>query len=669
MDDAHVKITVSGDTYNLIVDPVTYSEVDIVDFSPRAIAGTPAFSELGLYLDVSQIGFGHGFGEEIFGEPKSYAYSGQLVDTRHDFISLFTNPVTDINAEAGFQINNIVYHRDTMVMATNQGARVRKTDLSWYEAISGAGEHRDILSNGRYLFLTRGGRMRVCDLGDVGSATSNTLTAATDPLWTTDVFTKTATVIIYEGTGAGSTGTVTANTTDTITISGTWATTPDATSKFFVYGNAGVDGNPPNNFKKLAMFGGYTWGVESILPYAHFWAELDGTDAEGGQDTDTAAVRVGPGDVGVNNMIPFNNQLWVMRQDGAWAVGDDNLAYHMIDVSDQIHADNFEAVAVWNGFMWFNVRNTLYKYRSGLQDVTPPIWDKHLPYKRFGDFQTIVPRGKFLYVVGKSNAANSTDESQETSGFMVVMATDGVGWHKLFDGLGGNPDNSGLYLDPLNDYLYASFRLSGATTLYRFTLQETSDLPYASYPTTGDHNLYTSYYDLGHKRITKSYASVALEGDFPSGATVDVYFRLDSTAGWTSLGTVSSSLTEVDFPANTTGKRVQLKLNLQTTNSANTPVIRAAIIKQMMRPDVLYGVSFEAIVMDNLATPHGLALPHTADELRAALKAARDSKSPITFVDIHGSSASAYISSVRFILVEQDEAVVNEVAKVTVVYV
>lgn len=669
MDDAHVRITVGGTTYSLVVDPTTYGKVDIVDFAPRAIAGTPAFSELGLYLDVAQLGFGHGYGEETFGEPLSYAYSGSLVDTRHGFASLWTNPVTDIAAEGGLAINKITCHRDVMVMAHTAGIRVRLTDLSWYE-VKATINYRDIVSNGRYMFLSSYQRMLVADLGGVLTGTSTTVKSNQDPEWTTDIFTKSGTVVIYAGTGAGQVKTVSSNTSDTITISGTFSPAPDTSSKFFVYGNAGNDSNTPTNFNKFALFGGYMWASEFRLPYLHYWAELDGSDAEGSQETDTSAIRVGPGDIKIEYLIPFNNQLWAFRRDGGWAVGDDNVAYHMIDVSDQYSASNFQAVAVWNGFLWFNVRNTLYKYRSGLQDVTPPVWDEHFPIKHFGHWQSLIPRGKFLYVVGKSNASNSTDESGESTGFMALLATDGVGWHKLMIETGASsPALCGLALDPKNDYLYAYFKGATATNLYRVPLQEYSDLPYLSFPTTGNHRLYTSYYDLGHKRITKSYASVALEGEFPTNTSVIIKFRVDANTAWTSLGTVTSSLQEIDFPANTTGKRVQLQLDLQTSTSTNTPIIRAVIIKQMMRPDVLYGVSFEAILMDNLGTPEGLALAHDAAELRTALMAARDSKTPITFTDIHGDSASAYISSLRFILVELDEQITSEMAKMTVVYV
>lgn len=667
----HIALTVSGTTYEFVVDPDTYSEVDIVDFAPRAVAGTPAFSEMGLYLEVAQLGFGHGFGRLTFTEPASYAYTGHLVDTSHDFINLYTNPVQLYSTGSGWTVNKMFVHREVMVVCTNSGLFVVKSDGTTLIETEASTVWRDGLSNGDYFFLTKGTRMQVGDLGDVASATATTLVSNEDPEWTADLFNG-GTVYITEGTGAGQSQAVTDTTTDTLTVA-SWSTQPDATSKFLVIANAGAAGNPPNNLNKLAISGGYVWACENREPWLHFWAESDGTDAEGGQDTDTGAVRVGPGDVKIQNLLAAQNQLYVFRQDGLWAVGDDEVAYHTLDFSDQVHTYNFKSVQLWNGFTIFPIRRSLYKYRSGLQDITPPAWTDGLPFRTFGEFRGMAARGKFLYVLGQSNGANTTEEPAEAAGFVTLLKTDGVGWHKVAVFSQSNPSAFDLWLDPAADRLYV-FLLDSVTStgyLYYIRLQTHSEYPYVSYPTSGDHNWYSSFFDLGLKRISKSYAALMVEGDFPdSSCTIDAYFRVDENTTWTSLGTFTASVTPLAFPVGTTGKKVQIKLNLKTTSASYTPTVRALIVKQMLRPSVLYGATMDVIVQDDLNHPDGRKLGMTAAEIRTALKTARDSVSPITFTDLWGNSASAYVSSLRFVVnafADEQDDIIESRARMTVV--
>jgi hypothetical protein len=666
LGQSHIEITVGGTTYPLVID--TWQEVDAIDFAPRAVAGSPAFSEMGLYLDVPQQRWDHGFGKWRFTEEASYAFTGNGVDTSHGFVSLFTLPV-QIFSKAGMNFWKMASHRGVNIFAGNDGLYMQKTDLSLYHAITGENV-RDIASNGDYFFMARGGRMRVGDCGDVASATGTTL-VCTGRLWTVDLFNG-GTVFIYEGTAAGESQAVTDTSSNTITVA-SWGTQPDATSKFLVYNGAGVGGNPPNDFYRLAVFGGFMWASEFYKPYVHFWAELDGTDAEGGQDTDTAAIRVGPGNVTINTLAAFQNQLWVMREDGAWVIGDDNVAYHTLNLQDQAHEDNFQVATVWNGFFIFPIRNTLYKYRSGLQDITPPRFNDELPYKIFGWWRGVVPRGKFLYALGHCNQPY-TPEDLESWKFGSIMRTDGVGWHKILDMPLDikTPRWLGMWLDSVNDriYFHAEDWQTDISYVWYFDLDEYSDLPYASYPTSGDHNLYSSYYDFGLRRIDKSWANVTLDGDFPSGASVTVSYRGDDQSAWTSLGTISAAMGVVAFPAATEHKKVQIKMNLQTSNSANTPVVKALILKAMMRPKVLYSISCDVMVQDELSGPSQTMMGLTAGEIRTALKAARDSVSPITLRDLHGDSAQAYLSSVRFQLVEYEGTeAVAEVARCTFVYV
>ena len=684
MIKSHVEITVSGKTYQLLIRPESWSKVDIVDFSPRVVTGVPTRSELGLYIDTGQESFLHGYGEERYVQSQRYAYTGHLVDTSHGFASLYTEPINIATLSWTPQYPpRACVHRGLMFLGYYDNMLLVDGNNLRFLPITRVS---DLISTGERMFIARaserGGasqRMFLADAGFVAAATSTTLTPKEFPYWSDNVF-QDGWVYIMSGTGMGQIRTVSSNTSGELTISSPWTTTPDTTSTFIVYTNAGNISNPPLDFYRLALFGGYVWASELYAPYLHFWADKEGIAAEGGQENDAKAVRIGPGNYTINNLIPFNNQLMAMREDGVWAVGDDNLAYHILNFSDVAHANSFMGACVWNGFLFFTAGNTIYRYKSGLLDSSPPYWNKHWPFKMFGDYRVLVPRGKFLYAFGVSNATNP-DEPTEARLFGVVLKTDdAVSWHKVADiyhSVSNIVNVPFAFYNPANSVLYwaANYVNNGhRLDVYALQLEPLGELPYKYFPTTGSHNLYLSYWDLNMIPIPKSFARVTLDGDFPSGTSVTVSYRIDDTTAFTTLGTINNSIRHLNFPTGTTGKRIQIRLGLNTTSSSVTPIVRAVILKCMARPDVKYGVTFDVLVEDDQASPFYGAMGMTANTIRQALEDARASVSPIAFRDIHGDSHLGYLSSLRFMLhdyVNENGEVVrtSTIARCTVVYV
>lgn len=666
----HIAMEVSGTKYKFLIEPSSLSEVDIVDFAPRAVSGSPAWSEMGLYVDVSQEGFTHGFGQHTYSEPKSYAYSGSNVDTRHGYISLYTDPtLVNTGGTAGWTVNKMQVHDGVRVLATSSGLQMIRPDtgaISDALAMPTGTECRDILSTGQYFLATQSDQTQICDVVEATAGANTTITDSAAS-WTVDIFAG-GTVYIMAGTGAGQSRAVSSNTATQITVGAAWDTNPDNTSFAIVINDTGQAS--ADNFDKLTVFGGYFWTFENSTNYLHFGAESDGSDLEGGGTADTAVIQVGTSATDILDMLAFNNQLWVFKEDGVWTVGEDNLAYHTLSFADELSSSNFNAKVVWDGFAVFSVRNTLYKYRSGLQDLTPPIFDEYPPYKKFGDFSGLLARSGWLFMLAISNEAFSDETAETTTGYGALLSSNGVGWHKLWTFPQTAPTDMEMWLDNVNDILYVFGYSGGKGYLYSIQLQATSDLAYADYPTSTYCNWYSSWYDMGVRRISKSFASITLSGDFPTNTSVRIQYRVDDTTSWTTLATVSNDMDEQDFPAATTGKKIQFRLQLYTTTATSTPFIRAIILKVMLRPEVLYGVTCDVLVSNKLSDSRMLVQGMTAAEIRTALKACRDSTAPITFTDIHGASASAYLASLRFMLLGyEDSDAVQYVARCTIVYV
>lgn len=674
----HISTTVSGTKSKFQVIPDTYSMVDVVDFAPRTMSGTPQVSQLGLYTDVGQIGFGHGFGEWEYMEPKSYSYSGQGIDTRHNHIQLFTNPTTvQTGLTATRDVLRFLVQNTIPVMCQPAGLAFldSSSNVASYQAFTWptADTSRDMISNGKYLFISADSRMKLAYIAQPSNVAGTVLTFSGAGFEDNDQWATNGRVWIVDGTGEGTSSTITTSTGTTVTVSAWTGDTPTTDSWICLIADTGNDANPPAGYDSLAVFGGSVWAAERNTNYLHFWAETNGSDAEGDGLTDAAVIQVGPIGGTIVNLFPFLNQLHVFREDGIWVVNEqdtDALAYHTLDYLSEVSSSNFATVLVWNNFLIYTIRNNLYKYKTGIQLMTPPVWNDYPPYKQFGNFQGLFARGRHLYCLGQSNAANSDETTEATTGFVSLLAHDGVGWHKLHDLGVTTPSYFNAWLDPVNDFIYMYATTGSSGNLYRVQLQTYSDLAYPDYPTSGTFNLYTSYYDFGMGRIPKSFASLTLHGEFPTGTSVAVSYRTDDTTSWTSLGTFDADYEEVDFAAGVTGNRIQFKLTLATTNTSNTPAIRALIIKTMLRPDVKWGVNCDIIVASDLADQKQVVLGLTAAQIKTRLQDARDSVSPITFVDIYGTSWSAYLASCRFVVIAyEDTNAVQSIAKCTFVMV
>lgn len=354
----HISITVSGVKTKLIVDPNTYGMVDITDFAPRAVSGTPSFSTLGLYLDIAQESFGHGFGQVEFAEPQSYHYTGHQIDTRHKFASLWTNYTQETLPEA-----NVIYKmitRNTVIaLATSLGLVVRRPSNGVFTTVFEIANGHDLHDTGKYVLFANTGRMRLCDIAKATSGGASTITSNTAD-WETNIFAGGA-ITIFDGTSSPDVRTVASNTATQITVTAPFTSTPTTSSYFIVHVATGSAVNQPTNFRRITVFGGNYWAYELSTNRLHFWAEESGSDAEGGA-SDAGAVVVGSVSrgLGIVNLIPFQNQLWVFRRDGAWVINEqdtDALAYHTLDFSAETNAENFATVIVWQGFLVFAIRN------------------------------------------------------------------------------------------------------------------------------------------------------------------------------------------------------------------------------------------------------------------------------------------------------------------------
>ncbi len=410
------------------------------------------------------------------------------------------------------------------------------------------------------------------------------------------------------------------------------------------WSNVGSDSNPPNDMAHLCLHGGYFWASEDGKNWLHWAEEEDLSDLEGGEDADTAAIHVGPGDIPIVNMISYGGQLYVAREDGAWVVGDDLIARQLMPFSTERHANNFKTMCVWKGHLYFSLRHRLYRYTgSTLIDVTPPRYDEVFPYMTYGEFENLTPRGNHLYVTARDT---------ETTWNEVLLCYDGVGWHKLLTLTTSPYVVNVMNLSTTTDRLWLNYTGAAVATAY-ISLQSLSDLPYATFPVTGDHFLYSSKFDAGFVDVRKTWRSMRVRTNNCSATqTISVDYAIDDGA-WGNIGQITTSpYQELFFPDcdiySTHGKFIQLRFNLKTAAAAQSPILESFAVKYMLRPTAVWGWQANIVIADRLVTLQGrVQHEFTADEQIAALRTMRDATCPVTLTDPWGTEHAAYISSIN----------------------
>lgn len=676
-----LQVAVGGVPYRWAIDPEQYVERDIVDFSPRSGGGDVAYANLDLYQIWTQDSWHHGLGfiqsRDKFGYriSSASAYREAGVDTRHiGMATLFTDGVGETYVSGGFRVVGGIDFKGSTYAIVGQksntgilfssaqyGVYRRNNDGTWELSLL-TDKCNDLFSNDQYLFAALGyDRMKKTadgvtwtDAGVGGNPPYNyeKITvhngffygAETDRVATV---TLTGTISFPGGafsrgdsveiTGVGSTFTTELQIGDYIgsnypsryrwrvtkITDNTHATISLQTSSFFALSNASFQ---------------YRWRDTLTYLAVHFWALVDGADAEGGGVADPDAILIGPGGYHCAGMVSFNGALYVARADGVWAIDETvtpPIARRVLDYSGEASQDNFKVFIAWRGRLYFNIGNSLYSYTgSTVSNVTPPNFDLNFPPNGFGGFEAACYRGSYLFVLAQYGYPALGG---------CVLAFDGTGWHRLYD---VTKTPWALFYSPSIDAMF----VCDEGNLTRVQFQQLSELPYANFPTSNDHYLNLSEIDAGFRRVTKSFAEVAIEANnlLAPYRYVGVSYSADGGA-WQTLGNATvSGVTELQMNPTVEANKLEVRLNLKTGDATQSPIVRNVAVKYMVRPNVLYGHRLTVLGADEVHMLDGRTLKASSEVQRAWLRAARNSKAPVTFVTPFGEERVGYMSTLQF---------------------
>lgn len=388
------------------------------------------------------------------------------------------------------------------------------------------------------------------------------------------------------------------------------------------------------------MHNGLIYCAKDGVNRIHYSAEADLSDLEG-LDTDTTAIYAGSGNADLGNPIVYATNLYTNRQEGLYHIGDDGIARRVIDYSDSLSTNNFRSMGVVNGFLVFPIRDKLIQWNSvRVNDITPEKINDSFPYTTYGTFDNFVSSDNFLYMTARTN---------ETPYSLDLLCYDGAGFHKLSDLCESTDDVTAMGYDGINNRLWFHINTTSDITYY-IQLNENSSFPYANFKLTGQHSLLTSRMDMGFRRVYKSMTSLIVEAEnLTADRYINVYYQLEGDGTWYLWDRVDQDgTTNLGLPGGSNTKEfyfMQLRFDLITDSTDQSPILNGYTIRFIMRPDVEFGWNFNIIAATGLRNDEGADDERESQSIVKRIRELRNSKAPIEFIDVVGDTYVGYITS------------------------
>lgn len=332
--------------------------------------------------------------------------------------------------------------------------------------------------------------------------------------------------------------------------------------------------------------------------------------------------------------VEYNHRLYVGKTDGLYAYDGVQIST-ILDYSEDESSNNFKYMAVFNGALYFTVKNQLMRYNGSTVEVI----------QYFANYETvysIAAAASRLWIT--TSVVTAVAGKDFTTASANLYYYDGVGiYHyqeatSLSSGIPYHiafcPDSAG------NKLLWFIGQLTGATTC-RLTYINIG-LEYQQGNITNPLTLYTSEFDGNFPFVDKWWDSVTTIYDgFVSTDTVAVWAR-------TFDGTTWSSWTQ------TVGgvfKKIQLKIIVTRNGAASNLALKSFTLRWILSPDfkrqwdltlLCRGRSDNQLVLADGQTTETT----TAEALREQIYQCRQSDVPVFFEDIDIHALNGAVNNV-----------------------
>jgi len=339
------------------------------------------------------------------------------------------------------------------------------------------------------------------------------------------------------------------------------------------------------------------WGANRTLPSTVAKASaVDLTGGSGSALSFGSAINVGDLGEKITGLQIYgeNMPLLYVFKEGSIYYLDNEIPKDMRISGLKYAADerNGYATAVHNTYLFWTFQDSVERYFRGSLDDVGPNRDGGLPYDRRGMISSFLPYTGLLYA--------SMDGGRDN--YSSIIAYNGQGWHEIWRSPA--PVSTGaqrriygkLHIQPIQtdifDRMYFSWNgniiaLPVHTNPFNLNSDGTGT-DYGSYMYCPGGSLETGWVHLGLEGVDKLFNSVTVFGKNlgSSRSRIFVDYKLDDDTSWTVAGqvTISNDTGEILLDSatyNLTGKRIRLRVRLETLKSNSSPKIDAIVLEAL----------------------------------------------------------------------------------------
>jgi hypothetical protein len=217
------------------------------------------------------------------------------------------------------------------------------------------------------------------------------------------------------------------------------------------------------------------------------------------------------------------------------------------------------------------------------------------------------------------------DESGETNVGVLVFDRHGISMKHTISGISGV-----TCLEQVNNNLMVGTGNNG----YVYKLSETA------YVEQG--YLQSSYFDANLPSIDKLYSQIDLAfKPLPSGTNIKIYFKYKEDDSWTLLGTCDTDDSTEDslpFPSASYSKKISLKYEFNTNDTAQTPELNELILKYTLMPAIKWIWNVRILCKNNAILLDKTTDTRSAADIRSSLETELDTKELHTLTDLDGTT-------------------------------
>lgn len=299
---------------------------------------------------------------------------------------------------------------------------------------------------------------------------------------------------------------------------------------------------------------------------------------------------------GITEYGPGTKLLWILREGSVFT--------YSSGAADEIPLKEMHAAAEYtngsvfsthNVYLYFNFGQGLERYYNSLLDDVGPNKDDGLPSNRQGVISCMAGYpGKIFAGIdaGKTGISCVLGNAKD--------ASDGTGWNEVYRAPAAGQRIWNLAFQPIP-----------GTAIDRLWIAVGSDIIWIPFPSGSIEPIYDANYTYVHEStLTSGYIYVGLYDIYKFFYSLKIFaenlaedeqwieadYMTDDDTTWTQIpecfcvSPVDEQNLKKEYGVN--GKRIRIRLRLQTSNNTKTPIIKSMVLENVSRVPVKYSYSF-----------------------------------------------------------------------------